>query len=123
MSYTLNPDDVIAYNATLGNAVIDRGKLESALARPLATFGGKLLHSTIIDQAAALLDGLCQAHAFTDGNKRVAWVATLIYLASNRYIMLAVPDADAADFVIEVVEHRHSLNEIADWLQENTIRV
>ncbi len=45
--------------------------LESALAQPRATFGGKELYPTIIEKAAALGFSLVMNHAFVDGNKRI----------------------------------------------------
>jgi death on curing protein len=54
--------------------VRDEGLLESALAQPKATFNGKLLHSTIYEQAAAYLYHIAKNHPFIDGNKRTAFM-------------------------------------------------
>lgn len=48
----------------------DPAALESAIATPMATFGGQFLHSTIPAMAAAYLFHICQNHPFVDGNKR-----------------------------------------------------
>ena len=46
----------------------DEGLLKSALAQPIATFGGNFLHGTLAEQAAAYLYHLAMNHPFIDGN-------------------------------------------------------
>jgi hypothetical protein len=48
----------------------DPGLLSSAVETPRATFGGRLLHETLFDMAAAYLFHIVQNHPFVDGNKR-----------------------------------------------------
>lgn len=75
--FCLDPDIVVALNSTLIKNqfnLLDRGKLERALAAPLLTFEGRLLHPSSVERAAVLLFELVKAHAFADGNKRTAWV-------------------------------------------------
>lgn len=75
--FCLDPDIVVALNSTLIKNqfnLLDRGKLEGALAAPLLTFEGRLLHPSSVERAAVLLLELVKAHAFADGNKRTAWV-------------------------------------------------
>ena len=59
----------------------DGGALEAALARPLnlETYG----RPDIADLATAYIYGLARSHAFTDGNKRTAWVTGRLFLADN----------------------------------------
>ena len=54
------------------DGVRDPAGLESAVATPMATFGGDFLHPTIPPMAAAYLFHICQNHPFVDGNKRTA---------------------------------------------------
>jgi len=57
------------------------GLLESAVARAQAVAyyaGGDL-----IDQAAALTNGVALNHPFIDGNKRTAWIACVTFLDIN----------------------------------------
>lgn len=61
----------------------DRGLLESAVAAPQASFGGKPLLADPIDIAAAYLFYLCRNHPFEDGNKRTALAAALVFLQAN----------------------------------------
>lgn len=57
--------------------------LESALAAPQASFGGKAIISNPIEIAAAYLYYLCRNHPFVDGNKRVAFITCLMFLKLN----------------------------------------
>ena len=49
----------------------DIGLLESAMARPFASFDGKDLYPGLFAKASAMLDSLVNNHPFLDGNKRV----------------------------------------------------
>ena len=61
----------------------DRGLLESAVAAPQASFGGKPLMRDVVEIAAAYLYYLCRNHPFADGNKRTALAAALVFLEAN----------------------------------------
>lgn len=51
------------------HGVRDIGLLESAVARPQASFGDEYLHVNIFEMAAAYMFHLVQNHPFLDGNK------------------------------------------------------
>ena len=57
--------------------------LESAVAAPQASWGGKSPYADVIEVAAAYLFYLCRNHPFVDGNKRVALGACLVFLKLN----------------------------------------
>jgi death-on-curing protein len=57
--------------------------LESAVATPQASFGGKSPYHDLPEVAAAYLFYLCKNHPFVDGNKRVALGACLVFLRLN----------------------------------------
>ena len=52
--------------------VRDVALLESAVAAPQASFGGKSPYRDLAEVAAAYLYYLCRNHPFIDGNKRAA---------------------------------------------------
>ena len=62
------------------DGVRDVGLLEAALFRPQTGY-----YSDIIEEAAALLESLAVNHPFIDGNKRVAFSVTDIFLRINSY--------------------------------------
>ncbi len=105
---------------TFGGAagVRDLGLLESALARPRSGY-----YTTLAEQAAALLQSLSQNHPFVDGNKRVAFALTAVFLRANGY-RLGVSAAEAERFLIrEVIEGRATLAAITTWLERHMVGV
>jgi len=63
--------------------VRDQALLESAVATPQASFGGRSPYADVIEVAAAYLFYLCRNHPFLDGNKRTALGACLVFLRLN----------------------------------------
>jgi death-on-curing protein len=57
--------------------------LESAVAAPQATFGGRSPYKDLAEVAAAYLFYVCRNHPFNDGNKRAALGACLVFLRLN----------------------------------------
>jgi len=57
--------------------------LESAVAAPQASIGGKSPYADLIEVAAAYLYYLCKNHPFVDGNKRAALGASIVFLRLN----------------------------------------
>jgi death-on-curing protein len=90
--------------------VADYGLLESALARAQATILGADAYPTLHGKAAALLHSLAKNHCLVDGNKRLAWLATVVFCHINGQYVDA-PDDDAYDFVMSVADG--SLGDIA----------
>ena len=66
-----------------GEGVRDQGLLESALAQPAATFGGRFIHEDLFAMAAAYLFHIVRNHPFVDGNKRVGLLSALVFLDLN----------------------------------------
>ncbi len=66
-----------------GPGVLDAGLLASAVAQPAAAFGGQFAHADLAGMAGAYLFHLAKNHCFVDGNKRVAALAAVVFLAVN----------------------------------------
>ncbi|MBW3070013.1 MULTISPECIES: type II toxin-antitoxin system death-on-curing family toxin [unclassified Actinomyces] len=96
-------------------AIIGDDKLRSACGRPFHTFGGEVLFPTLAGRAAALLDAINQAHAFTDGNKRTAWMCLVYFLARSGYSIRA-DDAEAEALVLAVVKGDVELDFVSSWI-------
>lgn len=116
--YALTPEIVIEWNAAFGGALLDRGRLNSALARPLHTFGGKPLYPDTMTQAAALLHALCLDHPFIDGNKRTAWKSCTVFLAAQG-ITIDADAVEAGEIVVAVANKSCDLKGINEWLNEH----
>jgi death on curing protein len=81
--------------------VRDIGLLEAAVHRPRASVLGQDAYPDLLTKAAALLHTLARNHPLVDGNKRLAWLATYVFLAKNG-IVLEADDDPAYDLVIGV---------------------
>lgn len=57
--------------------------LESCLAAPFQTFGGKSPYRELVGKASVLLYLLIKNHPFQNGNKRIAVAALLTFLFKN----------------------------------------
>ena len=97
----------------------DEGLLESALARPhqLLAYGQPDLAAL----AAAYAFGLARNHAFVDGNKRAAFLATGLFLALNGHRLLT-SQADATLTMLALAAGDLTEDEFAQWLREHIQR-
>lgn len=63
--------------------VRDIGLVDSACHRPATTVFGEDAYPTLLEKAAALLHSLTANHALVDGNKRTAWLSTVVFLRDS----------------------------------------
>ena len=93
----------------------DDGLLESALARPhqLIAYGDPDLAAL----AAASGFGLVRNHAFVDGNKRAAFLATGLFVALNGQ-RLVTSQAEATLTMLALAAGDLSEDAFAQWLRE-----
>jgi death on curing protein len=104
MTHALSADDVIDINAAIlgGTAMVrDAGLVSSAVFRPETYAFGVEAYPTIDEKAAALLHSVICNHAFVDGNKRTAWVATRVLLALHGK-RPGLTEDEAFDLVIRI---------------------
>ncbi|MEX0913581.1 MAG: type II toxin-antitoxin system death-on-curing family toxin [Demequina sp.] len=74
--------------------VRDIGLLDSAVHRPFTTLMGADAYPSIEAKAAAMMHSLVCNHALVDGNKRLGWHATVVFLALNdRDVTLSLDEA------------------------------
>lgn len=97
------------------HTVRDLDLLQSAIARPQATFDGADLYVGLPAKAAALMLSIVGNHPFVDGNKRTGIAAAALFLLRNGYTLDA-SNADVDAFTMAVAEARLSFDEIARWL-------
>jgi prophage maintenance system killer protein len=58
-------------------------KLESCIATPFQTFGGKPLYRGLLGKASILFYLMIKNHPFENGNKRIAVATLFLFLARN----------------------------------------
>ena len=95
------------------DGVRDLAGLESAVATPMATFGGQFLHTTIPSMAAAYLFHICQNHPFVDGNKRAAANAAVTFLLINDW-ELDFSEDELVDLVLAVASSNMSKSALTE---------
>lgn len=100
------------------DGVRDMGLLESALIRPQTGY-----YKTLSLEAAALLQSLTQNHAFIDGNKRVAFATTAIFLRMNGYRLKVDADNGEHFMIEEVIKKKASIEIISVWLEKHMVGV
>ncbi len=80
----LDLEDVLGIIRTMGlGPVKDIGLLDSATARPQSSAFGDDAYPTLSLKAAALLHSMTKNHALIDGNKRIAWLSTVVFCDLN----------------------------------------
>ena len=103
-------------------AVRDVGLLASAAARPQASVFGADAYPTVHGKAAALLHSLACHHALVDGNQRLAWLATYVFLGLSGQRPSATDD-EVVELILEVAQGRLvEAEKIASRLAEFTRR-
>lgn len=100
------------------SGVRDLGLLQSALLRPQTGY-----YRSLSLEAAALMQSLCQNHAFVDGNKRVAFALTAIFLRMNGYRIVVDPDNGESFMLKNVIKNKANIDVIAEWLEKNMKKV
>ena len=94
----------------------DKSLLETALARPLQQASYSDPPPDLAALAAASGYGLAHLHPFVDGNKRTAFVATLLFLRLNGFDIEAPQEARYATF-LALAAGESSESDLAKWLR------
>lgn len=127
MNY-LTPEQVLFIHSRLvaetggSHGVRDLGLLESAVARPRATFDGKELYPDLFTKTAALMDSLVNNHPFVDGNKRTGITAAGLFLRINGWKLTASPE-DLEACTLRVVTGGMEVADLASWLRDNALPI
>jgi len=113
----LDLEDLLGMVRALGaGPVRDVGLLDSAAARPRASAFGEDAYPTLARKAAALLHSLARNHALVDGNKRLAWLATVVFLDLNAS-GTELSDDDAFTLVMDASQGRLDVERVATRLR------
>jgi death on curing protein len=98
-------------NALGAGPVRDFGLLDSACHRPQSSFFGQETYPTLAGKAAAFMQSLAGNHALVDGNKRLALLATAVFLRVNGYV-LDLTDDEAFALTVSVAAGQLNTDEI-----------
>lgn len=118
--YFLTMQEVIEIHQSLittfggSQGLRDMGALEAALMRPQLGY-----YSSVIDQAAALMESLANNHPFVDGNKRVAFFVTDTFLRMNDFFINCDNEKAYEHFMKLFEERKFNFQELKPWLEKN----
>jgi death-on-curing protein len=118
----LDLDDLLGMVRGLeAGAVRDVGLLDAAVGRSASSAFGQDAYPTLALKAASLLQSLARNHALVDGNKRLAWLASAVFLDLKG----SAPDLDddqAFALVMAVAQGEFDVEEIAARLRVGAAR-
>jgi len=113
----LDLDDLLGLVRALRTGPVrDVGLLDSAAARHRSHVLGQEAYPTLPLKAAAVLHSLARNRPIVDGNERLGWLATVVFLDLNGH----APDLDddaAPRLVMDVAAGEADVEEIADRLR------
>ena len=116
MTAYLSTDDLLVLLEELGGLQVrDCGQLDSAAHRPQATVFGEHAYPDLHTKAAVLLESIVLNQALVDSNKRLSWVAVLVFYGING-MALRAPEDPAYELVLGVAEGRLPYAEVAAQL-------
>ena len=90
----------------------DPGALEAALYRPQTGY-----YEDILAEAAALMESLAVNHPFVDGNQRIAFAATDVFLRINGWRLQREPGAIYAEMMQMFDVGTFDIAHLEPWLR------
>ncbi len=98
------------------SGVRDLGLLESALYRPKTGY-----YNNLSEMSAALFESLIMNHPFIDGNKRVAFFSTDVFLRINGY-KLKIDSKEAHKFLLCLLDSGTcNYENLLPWINEKVV--
>jgi death on curing protein len=94
----------------------DEGMLRSALDRPINKWTSE--RAALPELAAAYAYGLAKNHAFVDGNKRIAFMAMMVFLRKNG-VAFAPDPAQATKIILALAAGEVSEESLTRWIRDN----
>jgi death-on-curing protein len=95
------------------HGVRDKNAVEAAVFRPQIGY-----YNSIEEEAAALMESLGSSHGFLDGNKRIAFTATDVFLRRNGFY-LEVDALEGHEFIDGSMDRQEfRFTQILDWIRQ-----
>ncbi len=114
LAQTIHDEQLAEHGGQPG--IRDKGLLESALARPVNK--AEYEDADISSLAAAYGYGIARNHPFVDGNKRVAFVLTELFLNLNGFALEA-KDTACLEVFLALAEGSLSEDALGEWLRRH----
>src|SRR6201987_363304 len=94
--------------------VRDKGAVEAAVFRPQTGY-----YNSIEEEAAALMESFGNNHGFLDGNKRIAFTATDVFLRRHGFFIEIEAQEGYAFIDGSLDRHRFHFAQILDWIRQH----
>ena len=101
-------------------ALLDLGRLDSAVAQPRMTFDGQPLYPTLAEKSAAMAFSLSKNHPFQDGNKRTSHAAMEMFLLRNGHEIDAPVDEQESVF-LAVAASAMGREAFTEWVRSRVV--
>ncbi|MEZ5166359.1 MAG: Fic family protein [Acidimicrobiales bacterium] len=95
----------------------DLGLLGSAAARPQTSAFGVDAYPDLWTKAGALLQSIVKNHALIDGNKRLGWLATAVFLEINGTTVTDVSNDAVFDLIMDTASSDRTPDALAHKLR------
>jgi death-on-curing protein len=95
----------------------DAGLLSAAAGRPQASVFGEDAYPDLWTKVAALMHSIVKNHPLVDGNKRLGWLATAVFLELNGVAVTHITNDEVYDLVIGVTTGSDDVEAIAAALR------
>jgi len=121
MKKYLTKDEVVVIHKNLIDefgglhGIRDNNSLESAVMRPQSGY-----YEDIYEEASALMESLASNHSFVDGNKRISFFATDVFLRMNGYYIDCETEEAYKFFIENLEKNTFRFSNILNWLKENS---
>ncbi len=96
------------------HGVRDKGAVEAAVFRPQTGY-----YNSIEEEAAALMESLGNNHGFLDGNKRIAFTATDVFLRCNGFYIDVGGEEGHAFIAGSMNRQAFRFPQILDWIRQH----
>lgn len=110
--------DAIYQDQVGAGHLMDWGKIDNAVSAPFQSAFGTDAYPTVVEKAVKMLEGISRAQAYSDGNKRLAWLVMTTFLQINGLDIIEITAEEAADFTLKIDGTREGLVDAALWLSE-----
>jgi death-on-curing protein len=96
------------------HGVRDQGAVEAAVFRPQTGY-----YNSVHEGAAALMESVGNNHGFLDGNKRIAFAATDVFLLRNGFYIKVEPKAGYEFITGSMERHEFRFSQILEWVRRH----
>src|SRR5437588_12317159 len=96
------------------HGVRDKGAVEAAVFRPQTG-----CYNSLEEEAAALMESLGNNHGFLDGNKRIAFTATDVFLRRNQFYVEVAAEVGHAFIAGSIERHEFRFVQILEWIHHH----